>query len=165
VKEVHVMIEEGDYRARVEDYGVSPADSGGQHPTAFIKFKLIGRYADGGVLEECPASVRHYFKAVTANTYEWVLRDLKKVGYDREGIDGFDPEAPGAPNLFGREFDVHCTHEEYKGETKERWSVGRRPRPRKRVDRDVLAGLDAKFGKKKSGPKSGGPADSGDDAF
>jgi hypothetical protein len=160
------MIEEGDYRARVEDYGVSPADSGGQHPTVFIKFRLTGRYADGGVLEEYPASFRHYFKAVTDKTYQWVLQDLKKVGYDREKLEGFDPEAPGAPDLFSREFDVYCTHEEYEGRTKERWSVGRRPGPRKRVGRDVLADLDARFGrKKKSGPRSGDPADSGDNAI
>jgi hypothetical protein len=100
-----------------------------------------------------------------------LLSDLRAIGYDRDGLKYLDPEAQGAVDLFGREIDVVCDHEEYNGEERERWSIYHEPR-RKRVDANTLADLDAKFGdqlKRHLGPKQPAsppaPAPSDDDFF
>jgi hypothetical protein len=139
---------EGKYRARIEDYGVFQSVKGQQHPTVFIRFTLIGRYDPAsGEVDDCPAETREYLKAITEKSIDWVLSDLKTIGYDREGFRHFDPEAPGAADLFGREFDAVCDHKTYDGNTREEWSIYREPR-RKRVDRDELARLDGVYADK-----------------
>jgi hypothetical protein len=140
-----MQMPKGKYRARIADYGVFQSTVGQQHPTAFIRFTLVGVYDPStGALGECPAETREYLKAITPNTIGWLLSDLKAVGYDRDSLSAFDPEAPGAVDLFGRELDVACDHETYDGVTRERWSVHREPR-RQRVGRDELARLDTTY--------------------
>jgi hypothetical protein len=140
-----MLMPEGKYRARIDDYGIFQSAAGQQYPTAFIRFTLQGRYDPAaGALDECPAESREYLKAITEKTIGWLLADLQAVGYDRAGLAAFDPEAPGAVDLFGREVDVVCDHEAYEGVTRERWSIHREPR-RQRVGRDELARLDAVY--------------------
>jgi hypothetical protein len=154
------MFEKGKYRARIEDYGVFQATFGQQHPTAFVRFTLTGYYDPStGDLTTCAPASREYTKAITENTIQWLLSDLKSIGFDRDGLRFFDPESPGAADLFGREIDVVCDHEEYQGKGQERWSVYREPR-RKRVDAGVLAALDARYRdevKKVFGPQKPAP--------
>src|SRR4051812_49380472 len=120
------VMPEGKYRARVEDYGVFQSSAGNQHPTAFVRFRLTGRYGGpGDRLEECPKESREYFKAITEKTIVWLLSDLQAIGFDKDGLKFFDPETPGAADLFGREIDVACEHGEYEGTTRERWSIYR----------------------------------------
>jgi hypothetical protein len=159
----------GKYRARIEDYGIFRSTAGQQHLTAFIKFTLVGAYDPAtGALGECASESREYLKAVTDHTIDWLLADLRAAGYDRPSLAAFDPEAPGAADLFGRELDVVCDHEAYEGVTRERWSVHREPR-RQKAGRDELARLDALYadrirkvfgdGRPAPGPAVAAPAD------
>ena len=136
----------GRYRGRIRDYGVMQSQVGNQHPTVFITFDLVDRHdSTTGELEHCPTATRTYFKAITPRTIDWVLADLKTIGYDRPGLEYLDPETPGAADLFDREIDVVCEHETYEGQPRERWSIYRE-RIREKVRRGDLARLDTQFG-------------------
>jgi hypothetical protein len=137
------VTEPGKYRGRITDYGVAKSQTG-RHPTAYVEFVLIGRYVDEGGLEPCPALRRTYYKAITPNTIDWLASDLKAIGFDKPGLEYFDPETPGAANLFGTEIDVACEHEAYDGRLRERWSI-HRASSREKLRRDELAGLDLQF--------------------
>jgi hypothetical protein len=143
-----MVISEGVYRGRIRDYGIVKSQAGNQHPTVFIDFTVIGRYnAATGELESCPEVRRSYFRAITERTVSWLLSDLKTIGYDRPGFQYFDPEVPGAVDLFNREIDVDCEHETYNGQPRERWSIHRK-RNRDKVGRGELSKLDAIYADK-----------------
>jgi hypothetical protein len=111
----------------------------------YVEFVLIGGYdEETGQLRPCPALKRTYYKAITPNTIDWLASDLKAIGFDGPGLEYFDPETPGAANLFGTEIDVICEHETYDGRPRERWSI-HRASGREKLRRDELAGLDLQF--------------------
>jgi hypothetical protein len=140
-----MLFDKGRYRGGITDYGVYQSEVGQQHPTVIVVFQLKGKYSDAnGGLIECPKEMRMYRKAITQKTIGWVLSDLKSIGFDGPGFANFDPESPGAVNLFDREIDVFCDHETYQGEVREQWSIYRESK-REKVARDVLAQLDAQF--------------------
>jgi hypothetical protein len=143
-----VLIPEGRYHARIKDYGVVKSQAGQQHLTVFIEFSLLGQYDPAtGQLASRPAIERTYYKAVTDKTIDWLLGDLKAIGYDKTGLEYLDPETPGAANLFDVEIDVDCAHELYEGQQRERWSIHREI-TREKVGRHDLAKLDAHFSEK-----------------
>src|SRR5262249_22740114 len=110
-----------------------------------------------GELDEIAPETRTYYKAITAETIDWVIRDLRAIGYDRQGFKDFDPEAPGAPDFFGSEIDLRCETDKYRCTGREQRSM---PQPaRRRLDADELAELDAEFAHAflKASP-DGGPA-------
>jgi hypothetical protein len=154
------MLDSGRYRARIEDYGVFQATYGQQHLWAFVSFRLIGSYnPTTGALEACPDETREYRKAFTDKAVEWVLRDLRAIGYDRDRLKYFDPEVEGAVDLFGREIVVRCEHKTYDGQTREEWSIAQAQRP-KRVATSVLDELDIQYRdevKKVLGPQKPAP--------
>jgi hypothetical protein len=138
--------EPGRYRGIVEDYGFYRSSAGQHFPTVFIDFDLIGHYdPKTGELGACPPGTRTFWRAITSKTYDWVLSVLKSVGYDRDELKYFNPEVPGAVDLFGREIDVGCYHETYEGTVRERWEIGRAPRTK--LTLGELEELDAQFGK------------------
>jgi hypothetical protein len=142
------MLDIGKYLGRIVDYGIFHSSVGQRHQTVFVCVELIGQYdRHTGELGACPAETRTYTKAITEKTIDWVIADLKAIGYDRDGFRYLDPEVPGAVNLFGREIDLDCDHEVYDGKARERWSI-HRERTREKVGRDELARLDAEFGEK-----------------
>jgi hypothetical protein len=163
-----MTIEMGKYRARVTDYGVTRSTGGQQHPTVFVTGKLTGRVGADGEVIPCPPETRTYTKAITPKTIDWLISDLKEIGYDRPGFKYLDPEVPGAVDLFDREITMVCDHESYEGSTRERWSIFREP-ARKKVARDELDRLDARFadelrkgfgpGKPAAEPESGPDSD------
>ena len=142
-----MLIEKGKFRGRVKDYGVFKSTAGQQHETVFVSIELIGGYTATGELGPCPAETRTYSKAITTKTIDWVMSDLKAIGFDRDSFRYLDPEVPGAVDLFDREIDVVCDHETYNGTTRERWSIHREP-TRKKLRRDELTELDARYGDK-----------------
>jgi hypothetical protein len=140
-----VPYEPGKYRGRIRDYGVFKSEAGQQHPTVFITFDVMGRYDPAtGERGPCPPGTRTYTKAITPRTIDWLLADLKAIGYDKVGLKYLDPEVPGAVDLFGREIDVDCDLETFEGRERERWSIGRGPRTK--LAQGDLEELDAQYG-------------------
>jgi hypothetical protein len=150
-----MQLHPGKYRGRIRDYGVYESQVGQQHPTVIVVFDLIGCYDPAGEIGPCPPETRTYSKAVTEKTIDWVLSDLRAIGFDKDSFKLFDPEEPGAANLFGREIDVVCDHETYEGAVRERWSIYREP-ARKKASADVLTQLDARFAAKLEKMSGGG---------
>jgi hypothetical protein len=141
-------METGKYRGRIVDYGVFQTTAGQQHPTVFVTVELLGRYGDNTAdVILCPTETRTYTKAITPKTIDWLIADLKAIGYDKGGFGYLDPEVPGAVDLFGREIDLACDHEPFEGKVYEKWSIHREP-TRKKLGRDELSRLDAEYGDK-----------------
>jgi hypothetical protein len=139
-------IEPGKYRGRITDYGVTQSQAGQHLPTVFITFELVGQYdPDTGEVGPCEPVGRTYYKSISPKTIDWLLADLKAIGYDRPGLEYLDPETPGAADLFDREIDIDCESETYQGQTRDRWSI-HRERTREKIGREGLARLDAQFG-------------------
>lgn len=143
-----MLIETGKYRGRITDYGVTQSLAGQKLPTVFVTFELVGRYdPETGEVEPCSPESRTYFKSISPRTIDWLLADLKTIGFDKPGLEYLDPEAPDAADLFGREIDIVCQHETYDGRDRERWSI-HRERTREKINRQSLARLDAQFSEK-----------------
>ncbi len=137
------MYDIGKYRGKVIDYGIMPGTDS-KNPQVFIEFELLGRYGPTGELAPCLPGRRTYFKAVTPNTVNWLIEDLKTLGYDRDGLKFLDPSVIGAADLYGHEADLLCEHEVWQGNARERWSIFR-DRHRERANADELAALDARY--------------------
>jgi hypothetical protein len=138
------MLEKGKYVGRIVDFGIFRSRQGRQLRTAYVDFEVFAQHDPvTGELDEIPPVTRTYYKAITDETIAWVIGDLRAIGYDRQGFRDFDPEAPGAPDLFGREIDVVCEHDNYRGTEREKWSIS--PPARRRLDPDELAELDVEF--------------------
>jgi len=118
------MLPEGKYRAQITDYGVMQSRQGANHPTVFVTFKLLaGPEAEPLGGRSLYGVMRTYYRAITPKTMRWVRAELKAIGYDRDELKYLDAEAEGAVDLFGRDIDVVCRHEEYDNNTRERWSI------------------------------------------
>ena len=74
-----------------------------------------------------------------------ILRgDLNALGVQVPNLDLLNPDVTDHVSLVGREIDVECEIESYKGKQKERWSIPHRKLPK--LGRDEIRDLDAKFG-------------------
>jgi hypothetical protein len=148
--------EPGRYRGRITGHGAFKSPAGQQLPTVFLTFDLIGRYDPAtGELGPCPPGTRTFTRAITANTFRWLLADLKTIGFDKNGLKYLDPGVPGAADLCNREVDFVCIHEAYQGLVRERWSIGRGPRTK--LAQGDLEELDARFGEAPERKSGDGP--------
>jgi hypothetical protein len=140
-----MQLESGRYRGRIKDYGILEAKEQDKYDQVFIEFEVIGRYDRAtGELEACPPAVRTYYKSTHPNSVDWLLSDLKSLGYDKPSFRYLDPEVEGAVDWFGKEIDVACgpgTSQD--GTPREQWSLAR-ARSRKKVKAETLARLDAR---------------------
>jgi hypothetical protein len=132
----------GKYQAEVIDQGVEEANTGTM--CFFLHLKIMGRYDDKGLLQECPCYERTYRQYLANDTGVKILRgDLKTLDVQVTDFTQLDPEAPNGVSLIGRKIDVVCEHESYQGSPRERWGI---PRARKKVDLGALRTLSDKFG-------------------
>jgi hypothetical protein len=137
--------ESGKYRGRIKDYGILEAQDQDTYDQVFIEFEVFGRYESAtGKLEECPPTVRTYYKSTHPNSLGWLLSDLKFLGYDKPSFRYLDPEVVGAVNWFDKEIDVACDLGTSRdGTPREQWSLVRE-RSRKKAKAETLARLDAR---------------------
>lgn len=71
----------------------------------------------------------------------WLISNVQSLGYDRDDLRGLDPDEAGAFNFEGKEFFASCRPDEYKGVTREKWSLFK---PRK-LAKDRLLALNERF--------------------
>jgi hypothetical protein len=139
-----MRFEPGKYRGRIRDYGVIMAVDEGKYDQVTIDFDVIGRYdLANDQLQDCPVAVRTYYKSTHPNSLEYLLLDLKFLGYDKPSFRYLDPEVEGAVDWFGKEVDVTCEIESWNGNSREQWSI-LRGQPRQKADAESLARLDAR---------------------
>jgi hypothetical protein len=152
--------EPGRYHGRIKDHGIFKPQAGQQHPTVRIDVDLTGRYDPAtGERGPCAPGTRTYSRAITPKTINWVRAELRAIGYDRHELRYFDPQMPGAENLIGREIDVVCKYETYKGGMSERWSIYLEPARKEKLTQIDLEALDARFGEESEKASGDGPPD------
>lgn len=92
---------------------------------------------------------RSCFRVITEKTIDYVIEDLKYLGYDKPSFGPLDPSSPQHHSFKGQEIDVVCTHEDYEGNMQERWSLSRGGGLNlKPVDNATMRKLDSLFGGK-----------------
>jgi len=150
----------GRYEVEITGQGFQKASTGTLQ--LVLQFKVVGKIdpSDPNSLVAVMPGERKFYKAITANTVDWVMDDLKAIG-----VEGFtswaqlDPTiAPeGFIDLTGKHIDMMCgTRNGQDGKSYEDWSIAREGGPGKPIeaaDKKDVAALDRLFGKHlKKGP-------------
>tara|TARA_R110000803_G_scaffold205530_2_gene272256 strand:+ start:4669 stop:5379 length:711 start_codon:yes stop_codon:yes gene_type:complete len=157
---------QGRYWGKVTEQALGNSKDKGT-PEIAIRFTIQGRVnpADPdpqAPLLACPINDRTVYLYITTKTADFVIRDLRNLGYRSDGFSALAPGSPNHESLVGKETEFICTHESYKGESRERWSVGFERKPlESKMDAKEMKQLDAMFGKAfKATPSTAMPAGS-----
>jgi hypothetical protein len=129
---------EGQYLAQVTNqYFGESAEKG--TPKFCLVIRIIGN-------RDCPDSPcrpqkREIVWWITDKTVEWVMRDLRALGYMGETLTGVDPDDEDFHDFRGKNIEVSCIHEEdQEGRLWERWKLSAGPQNLK--DKSKLRRLD-----------------------
>jgi hypothetical protein len=114
------VIAEGRYKAIITQWGLGESREK-KTPYVGFTFRLLHEIGGDGKPIKCPSFERTLYRYITSETIDFVVRDLKSLGYDRDSFDYLDPKHPQAFSFKGKEIEVTCKHEKYKDEDKERW--------------------------------------------
>src|SRR5437867_4295027 len=107
----------GPYKCRVVKWVIAPAGSN-NNLFFFLDFNVEGSYKEG---EDSTAAAsplpsgserRVIRRALTANALDWLMGDLKSLGFDGRKLSRLDPQAPDAFNFSGKEFVGYCVHKD-----------------------------------------------------
>lgn len=140
------MFTEGIYRVKATSWGFTETSNG--NPRFWMGFDVLG-IADPNRLDAAP-------KACDAGTgswsitmpsdqnVDWLVSTVRHLGYDGDNLLRLDPDEPGAFNFEGKEFYASCKHEEYKEQTRAKWSVFK-PRNKTKPAKDRLLALNERF--------------------
>ena len=156
------MMKAGLYKARIANWGFNKAKTG--TPQLVFQFDLMAEIdptlPDAMTQFQEPYVQRSLFRALTKDAVEYVVEDLKKLGYDRETFDEFDPAHPNAFPFKGVEFDVKCEHDVWNNRPVERWAfswAGGGP-AMGALPQDDMRKVNMLFGAKLKGLRAGKPA-------
>lgn len=100
-------------------------------------------------MEPVSGQERTIWMYLTEGTAEFVARDLRTVGFVGSSFSDLDPANEKHHSLVGNRIPVYCKHEDYKGQTKEKWQIssGGGKIEHKPIDNKSMRKLDALFGK------------------
>jgi hypothetical protein len=142
--------DEGRYRGKIVKWELSESKKK-QTPQIAFTFAVIGYYTPSRELMALPGSdERTVFKFFTEKTIDYVLEDLRRLGWDGADPAELSPTHPNAFDFAGKECDLTCEYEEYEGKQRERWNMGLgggglELTP---LDKKGVAALTARFGDK-----------------
>jgi hypothetical protein len=132
----------GRYLAQIREQGFGLSEARGT-PYLFLLVKILARVDEQGQQQSCPQYEREYRRYLSAETGAGILQgDLHALGIQVTDLTQLDPATPGHISLVGREIEVFCEIESYKGKQQERWGI---PRPRKKLDVNALRSLSDQF--------------------
>lgn len=148
----------GKHMGRITKWGMGKTKNG--NPQLFFSAEIIGKLNADGSLASCPQFERTVFRVITDKTIEYIVEDLKNLGYPHETFDQLDPSAPNAHSFAGLQVPLTCKHDTYEGKTNEKWEfafggAGYQAVP---LERRQVAELNATFGKFLRGGKTTPPA-------
>ncbi len=155
----------GRYVGRVvrQELGASAQKGTPQFAVTFQIIDALDQFgASCGVQSIYERTVYIYFSK-SQKAMEISAEALKTLGFNKSSLKYLDPDTDGYCDFTGVEVELYCKHEDYEGESRERWSINtpRAPRESKPVDKSELRKLDALFGKAfKSGGKPEAQPDS-----
>jgi hypothetical protein len=145
----------GRFKGRVTKWGLTPSSSKGTEQF-YVTALLVCQIQDGEEVH-CPGGEVTVFRAITDNTIDYVVEDLKNLGFTGTDWSALLPDAPNAHSFEGVEVPLRCKHEEYKGKTQERWEFGFRDGTLKELDSTGVSKLNSRFGAKLKQAFSKGP--------
>ena len=118
--------EQGTYTATILEHGLTPSKRK-LTPQLWIKIKPHTMIYPDGTTEEVPTHMQYertIFRPITENTIDYVLDDLKQLGFEGDSFAVLETGHPDS-TLVGVEASVRCEYQEYEGKTQERWSIAR----------------------------------------
>lgn len=114
---------EGGYLGKVTQQALVKSQNKGT-PQLVIRFTVESK-ADGS--DSGPKRERTMYRAITANTAQYVQEDLAKLGFTGSSLSELDPNSPKFSfDLTGREIAVYCKHEaDQESNLREKWQLSR----------------------------------------
>lgn len=160
--------EQGQYSGQItkQGFGESKAKADGTPGTPYFYLSFVpDAFHDpmqGGDPVACEQFERTIYFYLTDATGEYVARDLRRLGYDRDDLSPLDPEHSEYFSLVGNREKFYCKIETYDGKEREKWSLamtGTGGITHQKITDKTKRHLDAQFGRfLKAVPK---PAKSG----
>lgn len=114
---------EGGYIGKITQQALVKSQNKGT-PQLVIRF-TVESHADG--TDSGPKMERTMYRAITANTAQYVQEDLAKLGFTGTSLSEIDPNSPKFSfDLTGKEIGVYCKHEaDQENNLRERWQLSR----------------------------------------
>jgi len=98
------------------------------NPQLVLRVRVMGVYTAPNEVEPFDRQwERTIYRVITEKTMEYVRRDLEALNAPVRRLSELDPSNPHGVSLVGNEVDCQCRHEDYNGDTVERWSIAWKP--------------------------------------
>lgn len=122
------------------------SESEKQTPYFALKFKIVARVENE---KECPveAGERTVYLYLSEAALEMTIDAVTYLGFDKDSVRFLNPDTQNFYNFAGKVADLWCKIEEYKGQSKEKWSISLPRKPATPIDDKDMRRLDDLFGK------------------
>jgi hypothetical protein len=146
-----VRYQDGRYEVEITDQGFVEAKSGTMQFVLAFDVKGMVDPKDPDKMFAVQPGNRKYYKAITENTLQWFMDDLRALGVaELSSFALLDPATEGHISLIGRTADMQCgSRTGNDGKSYEDWSPFRAAGPAKPIDRvaiNKVKTLDRLFG-------------------
>jgi hypothetical protein len=154
----------GRYWVEVIDQALGASKAKGT-PQFVLKVSILGTVNEDepDKYDACQPGDRSIYLYFTPKSAEYALQDLQSIGFDKTSMKYLSPETPGYHNFNGTTFIAECRHEEYNGDSQEKWQIaGDRGLSIEPLDPAKVRELDSLFGsalKAKAKKPAAKPAD------
>ena len=123
-----MALPEGNYFCHVTNQAIKKTSTGKQF--VVFSFEVVAQVtAEGGRRERSPgAPVRtgELIFWLTDKAFDNALRDIQKIlGGEISSFSQIDPRHPNTLSVIGKELELSCRQEEYKGQMQTKWSLPR----------------------------------------
>ncbi len=139
----------GKYLGKVVSQALGKTKNGNdQFVLTFVVQGKIDPADPDGALIECEKYERTVFRVFTPKTIEYIVNDLRTLGFEGGSFSLLDPETPSYHDFTGQEFAFTCEHDTYDGQEREKWGIAREGGGLKveRLDNKAIRNLDATYG-------------------
>lgn len=149
----------GRYLGRVVKQKLGEASTG--NPMFVLTFDVLGlidpAHPDDDLISVA-AGERSIFRVITDKTTEYLIADLKALGFTGQRPSQLDPDSSEHQSFVNQEINVTCSHETYDGKMRERWQLDRGGLEIKALEPQSMRKLDAIFGRNFKDAFGAGPA-------
>lgn len=131
------MFQPGEYKCKVVGQGFKRSGTG--NPMIVLTVVPKARVDMQGVEHTIHEPVEKVINmAITPGTREFAMQRLRHAGFDGKSM--------AELQLVGRYVDCFCTHEEYKGRTRDKWELSIPIEKPRDLDAEAVSDLDSMFG-------------------
>jgi hypothetical protein len=134
----------GVYWCEITEQALSESKNG--NPMLVFKIKPYAHQDETPVERSIERTVR---KAITEKSIEYVIEDLRYLGFDRHSFAEIDPRHPSHFSFVGIKSTFACKEGEWNGNVKDEWSIYQvfESAEVEPIDKTKLKRLDGLFGK------------------